>query len=39
MIVWDTKPRHNDGRMVLLGNGEITWMPEAAFRRRLEAQR
>ena len=22
MILWDSKPRHNDGRVVLLGNGE-----------------
>jgi hypothetical protein len=39
MIVWDDKPRHNDGRVVLLWNGEVTWMPEAAFKKRLEAQK
>ncbi len=38
MIVWDSEPRHNNGRMVLCGSGEITWLPEPAFQQRLTEQ-
>ncbi len=38
MILWDSEPRHNDGRVVLLGNGEPTWLPEAEFQKRLKEQ-
>ncbi len=38
MVVWDSEPRHNNGRMVLLGSGEITWLPEPAFQQRLDEQ-
>jgi len=38
MIIWDSKPRHNEGRIILLGNGDVTWMPESAFQKRLEKQ-
>ncbi|MBI4878463.1 MAG: hypothetical protein HY812_02220 [Planctomycetes bacterium] len=38
MIVWDSEPRHNNGRMVLLGSGDIIWLPEAAFQQRLDEQ-
>ena len=38
MILWDSEPRHNGGRVILLGNGEVMWLPEAAFQKRLEEQ-
>jgi len=38
MIVWDSEPRHNNGRIVLLGEGEVTWLPEEAFQERLKEQ-
>ncbi|MBN1417128.1 MAG: hypothetical protein JXP34_00015 [Planctomycetes bacterium] len=38
IIIWDSAPRHNGGRIVLLAGGDVTWMREAEFRKRLEAQ-
>ncbi|MEW6745476.1 MAG: DUF3352 domain-containing protein [Planctomycetota bacterium] len=38
MIAWDTQPRHNGGRIALLGNGEVVWLQEAAFQKRFEEQ-
>ena len=38
MVLWDSKPRHNEGRVILLGNGEVIWLPEEAFKKRLEEQ-
>jgi hypothetical protein len=38
MILWDSRPRHNDGRVVLLGSGEVIWLPEKEFQKRLEEQ-
>ena len=38
MVLWDSEPRHNGGRIVLLGDGTVTWMPEAAFQERMKEQ-
>ena len=39
MILWDSEPRHNDGRVILLGNDEQLWLPEQAFQERLKEQK
>jgi hypothetical protein len=39
MIVWDSEPRHNGGRVVLLGCGDVIWLPEEDFQKRLEEQK
>jgi hypothetical protein len=38
MLLWDSEPRHNGGRIVVLASGEVTWLLEAAFRERLAEQ-
>jgi len=39
MLIWDSEPRHNGGRIVLFAGGAVTWVREAEFRKRLEAQK
>lgn len=38
MIVWDSEPRHNGGRIVLLGSGQVIWLTEEAFQERWKEQ-
>ncbi|MHC4943024.1 MAG: hypothetical protein ACYTG7_08400 [Planctomycetota bacterium] len=38
MIVWDSEPRHNNGRIILLGSGDVIWLPEEEFQKRFEEQ-
>lgn len=38
MILWDSAPRHNNGRVVLLGNGDPIWLLEEEFQKRLKEQ-
>jgi prepilin-type processing-associated H-X9-DG protein len=41
MLMWDSEPRHNGGRIVLFADGEVTWMREPVFaaRRAEEAEK
>jgi hypothetical protein len=38
MLLWDSEPRHNGGRVILLAGGKLTWMREFDFQKALAEQ-